>query len=129
MRDFMTSRAASLLSLALAALLVSSLFASAPSTGGLLTPPWDKVAHLMFFGTIGFLLSFGLGRTRLLLAFVVTVAIGAADETYQAFLPTRHADWGDFTTDLIAALLAMGIARFWLPSSAGDTTSNDAARP
>lgn len=125
----MTSRVTSLLSLGLAAILVGSLFISAPSTGGLLTPPWDKVAHLAFFGTVGFLLSFGLGRERLLLAFAATVAIGVADETYQAILPTRHADFGDLATDVFAAFLAVGIARAFLPSPAGGATSKNAAAP
>lgn len=110
------TRSVSLLSLAAVATLVSTLFASAPSTGGLLTPPWDKAAHLAFFGIVGFLLCLGLGRNRLILALLGTIAIGVADESYQAFLPTRHADLADLATDVAAALLAVGIARLLLPS-------------
>ena len=91
-----------------------SLFVSAPHTGNLLASPWDKVAHLGFFGGITLLLAIGFGRRYILLAFIVAVATGIADESYQAFLPTRHADWGDLLTDIAAAACAALLARHFL---------------
>lgn len=102
------------LSLAAAAVLVLSLFVSAPATGGLLESPWDKLVHFGFFGCVTFLLAIGFGGSRVHLAFIAAVLTGAADESYQAFLPTRHADWGDLLTDVVAAACAALLARHFL---------------
>jgi VanZ family protein len=104
------------LSVIAAAILVSGLLLSAPYAGGIFTPPWDKLAHFGFFGCITFLLAVGLGRRRIHLAFVAAVAVGIVDESYQAFLPTRHADWADLLTDVIAATCAALLARHVLPA-------------
>lgn len=101
------------LSLAAAAVLVLSLFVSAPATGGLLASPWDKLVHFGFFGCITLLLAIGFGG-RVHLAFIAAVLAGVADESYQAFLPTRHADWGDLLTDVVAATCAALLARHFL---------------
>lgn len=103
-----------MLSFAVAVFMVMSLFLSAPSTGGLFTPPWDKLAHLGFFGCITLLLAVGFGRSRIHFALIAAVCVGIADESYQAFLPTRHADWGDLLTDIIAAGCATLVARHFL---------------
>ena len=108
------SRLLSALSLAAAAVLVLSLFVSAPATGGLLESPWDKLVHFGFFGCVTFLLAIGFGRRRVPLAFVAAVLTGLADESYQAFLPTRRADWGDLLTDVVAAACAALLARHFL---------------
>ena len=102
-------------SLALAIVLVLSLFGSAPSTGNLIPTPWDKVAHLGFFGCLTLLLAIAFGRRHVHYAFLVAVAIGMADEGYQALLPTRHAEWGDLLTDVIAATCTALLARRFLP--------------
>lgn len=102
------------LCIAAAALLVASLFASAPSTGGLIRPPWDKLAHFAFYGSIALLLAAGLGRTRLPLAFVLACLVGIADEGYQSTLPGRQAEAWDLLADFAAAALAilgMGLMR------------------
>jgi len=104
----------SALSFAAAALMALSLFVSAPHTGNLLVPPWDKLAHLGFFGAITLLLAIGFGRRHILMAFIVAVATGIADEAYQASLPTRHADWGDLLADIAAAACAALLARHFL---------------
>lgn len=103
------------LSVIAAAILVLALLLSAPHTGGLFAPPWDKLAHFGLFGCITFLLAIGLGRRRVHLAFIATVAIGIIDESYQAFLPTRQADWADLFTDVIAAACAALLVRYILP--------------
>lgn len=100
------------MSIVAAALLVASLFISAPSTGGLIIPPWDKLAHFAFYGTIAFLLAIGLGRSRLFPALLLTCLIGIADEAYQAILPTRQADVMDLLTDFTAAVIVTLVVRF-----------------
>lgn len=106
-----------LLSVIAAALLVISLFISAPSTGGLFTPPWDKLAHFAFYGTITFLLAIGLGRSRLFPALLLTCLVGIADETYQAILPGRQSDVMDLLTDVAAAVIVTLIVKFATISS------------
>lgn len=95
------------LCLGAAALLAASLFASAPATGGMLLPPWDKLAHFAFYGGLALLLAAGLGRAQLALAFSLTCIVGIADESYQAILPGRHADLVDLLVDFCAAGIAI----------------------
>jgi VanZ family protein len=99
------------LSLALAIVLVLSLFGSAPSTGNLIPVPWDKVAHLGFFGGLTLLLAMAFGRGNIHFAFMAAVAVGVADEGYQAYLPTRHAELADLMSDVFAAGCAALLAR------------------
>jgi VanZ family protein len=103
------------LSLALAIVLVLSLFGSAPSTGNLIPVPWDKVAHLGFFGCLTLLLAMAFGRSNIHFAFMAAVAVGIADEGYQAYLPTRHAELADLLADVFAAGCAALLARHFLP--------------
>lgn len=110
----LASRLVPALSLAAAAALVLSLFVSAPATGGLLESPWDKLVHFGFFGGVTLLLAIGFGGSRVHFAFIAAVLTGVADESYQAFLPTRHADWGDLLTDVVAAACAALLARHFL---------------
>jgi VanZ family protein len=91
------------LSLLLAALLAATLFATAPAAGGMIVPPWDKLAHFAFYGGIATLLAAGLGRNRLPLAFALTCLVGIADESYQATLPGRQAELADLLVDFAAA--------------------------
>lgn len=114
------------LSLLLAALLAATLFASAPATGGMIVPPWDKLAHFAFYGSIAFLLAMGLGSGRLLLAFSLACLVGIADEAYQSTLPGRHADLADLLTDFCAAGAAAATAQWlflrpgtWKPAQSG----------
>lgn len=109
------------LSFAIAAALVLALFISAPATGGLFAAPWDKVIHLGYFGCMTLLLAIGFGRERVVFAFAAAVLTGALDESYQAFLPGRHADWEDFLTDVAAAACAALIARHYLAGAAPTT--------
>jgi VanZ family protein len=98
----------------IAATLVLSLFASAPATGGVFVPPWDKLAHLAFYGTIAVLLTVALGPSRWIIAVVVVCLIGITDETYQSFLPTRQAGFDDLAMDVIAAFAGALVARWFL---------------
>ncbi len=94
-----------------ASVLVLALFilGSQPVAEGLLTNPWDKLAHLAYFGLFAGLLHVGLGRTRRS-AFVGAALLGMADELNQIWLPGRHACLADFAADAIGALLALGLA-------------------
>lgn len=82
--------------------------------GDVSASPWDKLVHFGFFGCVTFLLAICFGGSRVHLAFIAAVLTGAADESYQAFLPTRHADWCDLLTDVVAAACAALLARHFL---------------
>lgn len=98
----------------LAAALVLTLFVSAPGTGGVFVPPWDKFAHLGFYGAVAVLLTIALGPTRWAIAIAIVCTIGIADEAYQSLLPGRHADWGDLAADVVAAAVGVLGTRWWL---------------
>lgn len=78
-----------------------------PHAAGLLDPPWDKVAHLLAFGTFGGLAWVMLGGTRPaadVLAPLAAIAVGIADEWMQTRLPGRHPGFDDLAADTIGAL-------------------------
>lgn len=104
------------LCLPLAGALILSLFLAAPSIGGLIPAPWDKLAHLSFYGTIGVLFATWLRKQPFLLPFLLSCSVGAADELYQSILPGRMAGIEDFTVDVLAAALATWLVyRFFVP--------------
>ena len=70
--------------------------------------PFDKVIHFAIYGLFAVLLSRDLsqatGRWRAaLLAVVIAVAFGAADEWHQGFIPGRSTDLADWRADSIGA--------------------------
>ena len=93
------------LCLALAAVLVFQLFyvGAKPEAAGLISPPWDKLAHLGIYSTITALLWIGTAGRMPLAVLMTVVTIGALDELHQASLPGRSADAWDFLMDVIAA--------------------------
>jgi VanZ family protein len=84
--------------------------------GPKLFPHMDKVAHLVEYGILGFLV----GRTfrnagpRFVtkfwfgLAIIATIAVGLLDEAFQSTVPGRESSRFDFTADMIGA--AVGLA-------------------
>lgn len=90
-------------------LMVATLFigGAQPEAAGIFDAHWDKLAHFAYFGAMTALLLVALNMRTPVLAFVVVVAIGAADELAQAQLPGRHADFPDFITDVIAAAVVL----------------------
>lgn len=104
-----------LLDLLLVAILVFLLFylGAKPGAGQLFPEPWDKLAHFLFYGGIAGMLRLGLGPRSTWIAIVIAIAIGAADELHQRNLPGRTADWGDFFTDVVAALIAVALLNRW----------------
>lgn len=66
-----------------------------PMAVGLFPPPWDKLVHLMAFGGFAVLVDLALWPPAWLLV-ALPLAVSAADEFHQAFLPGRQAsveDW------------------------------------
>ncbi|CAG0930857.1 MAG: hypothetical protein EFKGCFLK_02771 [Rhodocyclaceae bacterium] len=80
-------------------------FGATPAAVGLLAPPLDKAAHMLYFGALAALLSAGWRGTRPLAAFLVACCVGAADEVFQMFLPGRHPDGADLAAGMAGALV------------------------
>jgi hypothetical protein len=97
-----------------AATLVVVLFwgGSQPFAAGLFPVPYDKMAHSLYFGTLGLLFWLGTGGRWPVLLLVVASAIGGLDELHQATLPGRVADIYDFMFDTAAAGLII-VALEW----------------
>jgi VanZ family protein len=99
-----------------ALLLAANLFfhGAQPYAVNAIDPPWDKLAHVALHAAFGALAlaTFGMRRWRLALGCCAMLA--AADELFQASLPGRHADAGDFAAGLAGAMLTIGAARFAL---------------
>ena len=81
--------------------------------------PYDKVAHFTLYALFAVLLSRDIaqvtGRWRsALLAILIAVAFGAADEWHQQFIPGRSTDIADWRADSIGA--AIGAVLFTLLS-------------
>jgi VanZ family protein len=72
---------------------------------------WDKAIHGLYFGTMAFLLWVATGKRWTLAVWLVVLAVGAADETLQAFTPGRDSDVRDWIADGLGAALALLIAR------------------
>jgi len=78
-----------------------------PGAGELFAAPWDKVAHLIVFGTITLLAGLSFPALSLPLVFILAVSLGAADEIHQTFLAGRQAGFDDFLADILGALFAL----------------------
>lgn len=101
---------------ALLVTLIASLFhfGAQPYAVGLIPAPWDKLAHLTFFGGVAGLASIALGGggpIAALAAFGIAAAVGGADEAVQTLLPGRSAGLADLTADLAGAVLALLLLR------------------
>ena len=78
---------------------------------------WDKGVHLLFFGTMAFLLWI-VTRKRWPLAVWLAVAfIGFADETLQASTPGRSADFDDWLADGFGAAAALIVSQRVSPAN------------
>lgn len=65
----------------------------------LFPPPWDKLAHFLYYGTMALLLAHGVGRRWLWIPLVLVPVIGAADEWHQSLVPGRDASIWDWVAD------------------------------
>jgi VanZ family protein len=90
---------------ALAATLVFQLFylGAQPSAAGLFEPPWDAIAHFLFYSALTALLWTATAGRMPVAVFTAVVVVGALDELHQATLPGRVADAADFLVDVGAA--------------------------
>jgi VanZ family protein len=83
-----------------------------PHAVGLLSPPWDTLAHGVVFGGFAALAWIALGGRRPVadrLAPLIALAIGIADEWAQSRLPGRFAGLDDLLADALGAVLAVAI--------------------
>src|SRR5438132_4853761 len=75
----------------------------------------DKVAHLTEYGLLGFLLVRALRGTNAfetslpaaLVSLLCGLAVGFADELYQAHVPGRSSDPGDYAADATGVVLSL----------------------
>ena len=70
--------------------------------------PYDKYAHFAMYGLFAVLLTRDMsqvtGRWRAaILSVMIAVALGAADEWHQRFIPGRSSDVGDWRMDSVGA--------------------------
>lgn len=90
------------------ALMVAALFYASAKPAGLplVPPPWDKLVHLGYYAALTVLLIVAFGGRGVVVAALVVIGIGAADELFQSTVPQRQADWLDFAADILGALIA-----------------------
>jgi len=93
---------------ALYALMVAALFYASAKPAGLphILPPWDKLVHFGYYAVLTVLLLVAAGGRGALIAALVVIGVGAADELYQSTVPQRQADWLDWAADIAGALAA-----------------------
>jgi VanZ family protein len=93
------------------ALMVAALFYASAKPAGLplIPPPWDKSVHFGYYAVLTILLIIALGARGVLIAALVVIGVGAADELYQSTVPQRQADWVDFAADIVGALVAAAV--------------------
>ena len=75
----------------------------------------DKLVHLAMYAGLGFLLARSLLDTNralgaVLITIVAVLAIAAADEWHQQFIPGRSMDVADWRADAAGAILGAGAA-------------------
>jgi len=73
------------------------------------------VAHFGGFGVIAVLIAMAT-RNRLIIAGVVTLLIGAAEEIHQAFVPGRYASLGDWSINAAGVVVFLLVFATLLPT-------------
>lgn len=84
--------------------LILLILGATPLAVGLFTPPWDKAVHFAVYFAIGTSIAFSFGRRRPLLGLILTVLLGALDESLQLFEPGRMPELADLVADTAGAL-------------------------
>jgi VanZ family protein len=79
---------------------------------------FDKIAHVIEFGIMALLLSFGFFNVlkasltiKILVAFSTGLALGILDEFHQYYVPGRHRDALDALADAVGIAGSIGISR------------------
>lgn len=83
---------------------------SQPEAAGLIAPPWDKLAHLLWYAVLASLLLLGLGRRAWLWVLVGTLLLAGWDEWHQFALPGRSPGIDDWLADALGAVAGIGIS-------------------
>lgn len=78
-----------------------------PGAGQLFPAPWDKLAHIAAYCTIGILAGLVFPSNRLFWIVVIVVVIGGTDEIHQIFIPGRQAGFDDWAADWVGALFSL----------------------
>lgn len=115
--DSSREKYARFIALALLPLIVAALFVlgSLPFVAVFFPVPYDKLAHLLLFAILSVLFGAASGllplpRAGVLLAALCSaLAVGAADELHQAFVPGRSAGWDDFAFDFAGTLYGLWV--------------------
>ncbi len=78
-----------------------TLFVGADEVGKahLFPPPWDKLAHFCYYGTMAVLLAHGLGRRWWWIPLLAIPVVGALDEWHQFYVPGRDSSVYDWIAD------------------------------
>jgi hypothetical protein len=95
--------------LALALFLGADGFAAEAPLGA----PWDKGAHFLYYGAIGGLLAYALGRRWYWGALLTVALLGALDEWNQFHIPGRQSSPFDWLADVLGALSSIYLYRRW----------------
>jgi VanZ family protein len=77
-----------------------------PGSGQLFTPPWDKVAHCIFYGGLLVIARIAFPKAHLLSLFIFILTVGIADEIHQMFVPGRHPGLDDLAADIFGGVVA-----------------------
>lgn len=79
-------------------------FGSTSASGGLLSTPWDKVAHLSLFAVFAICLRLAFPKLPIVWVASLALFVGLVDEMHQFLVPTRQPGIDDWLAD------AFGIA-------------------
>jgi hypothetical protein len=92
-------------------ILIAAIFIGGeqPGAGALFPPPWDKVVHMLVYGTMGVLAGLAFPRWTSFSVVLFVVTIGGLDEFHQIFLPGRQAGFDDLFADFIGSLLFLPV--------------------
>lgn len=90
-----------------------------PETAGLIPPPWDKLAHVMWYALLAGLLLAGLGRRHWSWVLAGTLFFAGWDEWHQFSLPGRQPGIDDWLADATGVGLGLwlsgwGLRRDWV---------------
>lgn len=83
---------------------------SQPEAAGLVPPPWDKLAHLLWYAVLSGLLLLGLGRRAWPWVMVGTLLLAGWDEWHQFALPGRSPGIDDWLADALGVVVGIGIS-------------------
>lgn len=101
---------------ALAAFVMAvSLFAGAQTVASvpLFPPPFDKLAHFIYYATMAALLAHAVGARWLIVPLVLVPLVGAADEWHQLTIAGRDASIWDWVADGAGSVFAVVLYRTW----------------